>query len=419
MNGDNLNDIDALGRRAVTALHRDVDRRIDVDAALRAVLEAEHTARPAVHLPMTNRTSRRPGRVWLGAAAAVALVAAGAVVYAATREGASRVVPADSTIAVDIDIATTSEATAPEPTPVTATTEPATTPPTSPPAPTTSAPPPATEVDALAGLVAPSPIDPVEVPAFLPSTPVAERSQVQLRQFSEPVESVSRLVQTWAGAGRILSVTTSFAGEPLLPFESLDAFGYEFSPVSIWPWDEGAIASAISTEEVQLRDPSGNVSLLGIGFTPEELVAIASDMTMTPNGWALASTADAGLIELHSGWIRTTYATRILQWDTGNVRGEVMVTLGAPGAILSVNDETPTEPVDVRGAPALVTTLPTGTAVSWSPRPDVVVVLGYTGTVDEALALARSLEPVDEATWLAAGADVTSSADGCDSYFFC
>jgi hypothetical protein len=46
-------------------------------------------------------------------------------------------------------------------------------------------------------------------------------------------------------------------------------------------------------------------------------------------------------------------------------------------------------------------------------------VLGFTGTVEETLTLARSLEPVDVATWDAAGVLDTAPADGCDSYFFC
>ena len=80
---------------------------------------------------------------------------------------------------------------------------------------------------------------------------------------------------------------------------------------------------------------------------------------------------------------------------------------------------TPSTLDDVRGAPAMVSEPGSGTTIAWSPAPDVVVVLGFTGTVDETLALARSSEPVDVATWEAAGVRNTAPADGCDSYFFC
>jgi hypothetical protein len=409
---------DALARRAATALRSDVDRRVDVDAALaRALTDDGARVLPLVVADASSGRSDR--RAWLGAAAAVLLVGAGVTAFAFGRDDDTRVVPADATDPTTIDTA--------PPTPPSTPTTSAAPPDTSVPTPDTSPPPtlttvvvpPASEIDALAGLVAPSPLDPVEVPAFLPTTPVAERSQVQLRQFSEPIETVTRLVQTWGSeAGQVLEVTTSLGGDPTLLFDSETSFGSEVSEVDVWPWDEAVVASA-NEEQVQLRDPSGTVRLYGFGFTSEELVTIATGMTLTPDGWALASTADAGLIELHAGWTRTTYATRILQWDTGTVRGEVLVTLGAPGAMLSALNETSAVRGDLQGAPALVTELGTGTAVSWSPAPDVVVVLGYTGSVEETLTLARSLAVVDDATWRAAGGDVTSEADGCDSYFFC
>ncbi len=405
---------DALARRSASALRRDVDRRVDVDAALARVL-ADDGARV---LPLVaDVSSGHPDRrAWLGAAAAVLLVGAGVTAFALGRDDDARVVPADATDPTTIDTA--------PPTPPSAPATSAAPPDTSVPAPDTSPAPtlttileaPASEVDALAGLAAPPPLDPVDVPAYLPTTPVAERSQVQLRQFFEPVETASRLVQTWVtDAGQVLEVTTSLGDEPPLP-----TLGAAESPVEVWPWDDSTVVERTPGQaQLNVRDPSGNVRLYGIGFTSDELVTIAGGMTLTPEGWALRSAADAGLIELHAGWNRTTYATRIMQWDTGSVRGELMVMLGAPNAMVIEPSVPPVVPADVRGAPAIISDLGIGTAVSWSPAPDVVVVLGYTGTAEETLALAGSLVAVDEATWRSAGADVTSSADGCDSYFFC
>jgi hypothetical protein len=134
----------------------------------------------------------------------------------------------------------------------------------------------------------------------------------------------------------------------------------------------------------------------------------------------LGPDAPQAFVELHAGWHTVEFATRTMRWDTGAVRGELTVALGMPGSIRTpLMPEVPVTVSEVRSAPALVTELPTGVAVSWSPGPDVVITLGYSGTVDEALALARSLEPVDDATWAAAGVMDTSPADGCDSYFFC
>jgi len=38
-------------------------------------------------------------------------------------------------------------------------------------------------------------------------------------------------------------------------------------------------------------------------------------------------------------------------------------------------------------------------AVVWSPEPGLVVTFGYVGEPEAALALARSVQPVDIATW--------------------
>lgn len=428
MNGDNLNDIDALGRRAATALHRDIDRRIDVDAALRAVLEAEHTAGPAVHLPVTNRTSRRPGRVWLGAAAAVALVAAGAVGYAATRDPGRRVEPAEPVLPTSVDATPTPETVStvapPDdsvaPPDASATPPPDTTPATEPTSPPTTAPrAPAAEVDALEELVAPAPLDPVMVPTFLPSSPVGDPTQVRLTQFAMPTDAVTDLVQIWATptGEQLLAVTTRLGDA-----RSAEPSSTNRLPVEVWPWDEAYVDTTMSVgvEQLHLRDPSGSVTLWGSMWTADDLVAIAREMSLAPNGWQLGPVFDSISSELVSGWNHVAFGTRTMRWDTGTEQGELIVSIGMPDTVRSgFFPGTAAALEKVGDAPALVTTLPTGTAVSWSPAPDVVLLLGYTGSIEETLALARSVVSVDEATWLAAGVDVTSSADGCDSSFFC
>ena len=410
---------DALARRSAAALRTDVDRRVDVDAALARVL-ADDGARvlPLATAPdaSSGRTDRR---AWLGAAAAVLLVGSGVLAIAFTRDDSARVVPADATDPSPVEVAPT----APPSAPAGSTAPPDTSAPASTAAPaptiTTIVEPPASSIDALAGLVASTPLDPLEVPAYLPATAVADPAQVRLTAFATPVDAVTRLVQTWAtDAVQVLEVSTLLAGgEPPVSAPT------DVAPVDVWPWDDAGVVTTMADgfAQVQIADPSGTVTLWGSGYTADELVSIFTRMSLTPDGWRLPDGDPSALVELHSGWRRAEYATRRIQWDTGSAQGELIVSLGMPDSIRTgfFGFGTPATLDEVNGAPALVSQPGSGTTISWSPTPNVVVVLGFTGSVDEALALARSLEQVDEATWRSSGTDVTSSADGCDSFFFC
>ena len=412
---------DELGRRAAAALRTDVDRRLDVDAALTRVLNT--TSEPHL-IPTTSavagRASGSDRRVWIGAAAALVVLAAGSLAFALSRDDRARVAPADTTPVTDGSPITTiaTEPSAP------GTSEPAATPSTatessSAPTTTSAVVPRAEEIDALAGIVAPDPLDPVEVPAYLPPTAVADPSQVRLTQFAMPADAVTRLVQTFATeAGQVLEVSTLLAGgEPPVSTPT------ELAPIDVWPWDEADVVTTMADgfALVQLADPSGAVTLWGSGYTADELVSVFARMSLTPEGWRLHDGDASALVELHTGWRRAEFATRKVQWETGSAQGELIVALGMPDSIRTgFFGGTPAMLDEVNGAAALVSELgPDLSAISWSPAPDVVVVLGFSGSVDEALALARSLEPVDVATWEAAGVLDTSEADGCDSYFFC
>ena len=49
----------------------------------------------------------------------------------------------------------------------------------------------------------------------------------------------------------------------------------------------------------------------------------------------------------------------------------------------------------------------------WSPQPEVTVLLGFRGTLDAALGIARRVVVVDAATWQASTTLDTSELDGC------
>ena len=435
---------DALGRRAAAALRTDVERRTDVrdvDGALRDTLRQLHEGTAVQRITVGNdgdgdgeggwRRMRRtagPQAAWLGAAAAIVVVAVGAALFLVLRDdGGTRVVPADTApptvdpapaSTIPTDVSTTPPAsTAPASTETVSTeaipTEPASTKPT--PVDSTTPALRASDVDALAGLVPPAPLDPAGVPALLPAAPVADPSVVRLSGFSTPIEAVTGLRQTWASAdGRLLSISTDIGGSVQRTGEA---------PVDVWPWDNAAVVTSMSDgfAELILRDPAGVVSVWGAAFTDDELIAIARGLTLTSGGWRLGNAAPSDLVLVHEGWMRTSFATRSMLWDDDGRLGEVLITLGMPDTVRSpfFPGVEATVVDSINGAPALVTVLPTGSAISWSPAPDVVVLIGISGTTDEVIELARSMAIVDDATWAASGVDATSAADGCNSYFFC
>jgi hypothetical protein len=426
---------DELGRRAAAALLADVERRTDVDAALRRLHDGSATEVVPLASRIGDSGRDRRRMVWLGAAAAAVAVVGTVTVVAMRDDGPGRVVPASpDTVdgaAPDAPRNTTDATTVPDTTPTDTTDD--TTPPSAPvtttPAeetdPTTAVEPtlpsvPATEIDALAGLVPPAPPATVDVPAMLPPTPFAGPSDAVRRDYQMPLDEVTTLTQTWVSPeGAMLQIVSQRNGS-----SSPSGFQTADVPVDVWPWDEaGAVSSMVDGYGmVILHDPSGSTSLWGAGITNDELVAIARTMSIDPSAdaWRLGADSPGDLVLLHEGWNTTAFASRTLQWEVGDQRGELVITLGSPDSIrLPYQFESPAFLDSVGDATALVGDISSGAAISWSPAPDVVVVLGISGTVDEVVAMARSLEFVDVATWEAASTPNTSTDDGCGSYFFC
>jgi hypothetical protein len=56
------------------------------------------------------------------------------------------------------------------------------------------------------------------------------------------------------------------------------------------------------------------------------------------------------------------------------------------------------------------------TLVLWSPEPNLVVYLGVRAPTDEAIAIARTLQSVDQATWESVSRLPNDRSDGCQSF---
>ena len=109
-------------------------------------------------------------------------------------------------------------------------------------------------------------------------------------------------------------------------------------------------------------------------------------------------------------------------WSADSKTGEVAefsITHGWPSAFsTTIQGEFTTLTVaDVGGHLAVTYDLGGKSAVIWSPSPDVTVRFGTYRSIGDALALARTMQPVDPLAWNAVSVLDISGNDGGNSMF--
>lgn len=390
-----MDDIDRIGRQAAEGLLADVHRRVDVEDALRRV----HDDSIGAVVPIEHEREsghRRGWQVFAAAAAVVALVAGG---VALSRRDPATVTPSDTSATVSS-------------TEVTSTTVPPTTVP-----PTTVAPlDPA--VDALAGFARLTASAPVlaDVPRLLPPAPPSGAILATRAEGADGSPSIEEYTQTWFAEGSgvtALTITTRLGEPSMVPGDGT---------VELLPWDAAQFGDmAPGYASLFLDDPSGNVRLWAQGALDREaLVAIAQGMTLSDDGegWDLA-TLPAGLTPVYEGWYEGA-ASRTVVWSdaSDNYIAEMSAVRGVSTMFANpLTQEATLEFVDVNGVPGVSYTDAGRSAVVWAPEPGLIVTVGLFDTADAAISLARSISPVDEATWLTATVPLTPGSDGCHSLF--
>ena len=132
-------------------------------------------------------------------------------------------------------------------------------------------------------------------------------------------------------------------------------------------------------------------------------------------GWDLALSS---FVPVHEGWGMGA-AARDVTWTGDSAEStvaELTVMWGTPGPLVNVFTGVVNGSADVTevgGAPAATYQVGNISIVAWSPQPDVVAQLALVGSPEDALSLARSVQPVDEATWTAIRS--VELGDGCQS----
>jgi hypothetical protein len=394
----------------MTTMDDDADVRTAVRAAGQGPPAATRQALKATVLaalaeraadPKGARFGARHRRVLLVGAALAAAAVAVAVVVVSDREDPTHVVTGGSTAP---SASTAGSGSAPPATPD----EPPATPPVTP-AVTTGA------EDRLSGWPAPPTAAPglASVPRLLPAAPVPGAPDVTRYEYADQPADSHDYSQLWVGGpdgNGALLVRTHIGQHP-------GPTGGGAIPVDVAGWDTAWVTrGADGIDSVVLDDPSGMVTMLGTGLS-EDLTALAGRLVRPEDGrpgWDLG--LDSSFVPVHEGW-GSGAAARIVTWADTMMQAQLTTMWGEPGLLDNVFGRVadgPTGTAEVGGVPAVTYRQGNVSVVAWSPEPDVVAQLALVGPADDALALARSVEPVDEATWDAI-TPRSDDGDGCQS----
>jgi hypothetical protein len=222
-------------------------------------------------------------------------------------------------------------------------------------------------------------------------------------------ESVA-YVQQWvdADAGAFFAIETLIPFVPNTPEEfrtNVDTRG--------WPteWTDAFIArTGPGYVNLQLyeNEAVGLVRLRSLNIEPEEIVQAASTMRRagpSQSGWAIED-LPGGVVFVSEGDARNTQF-REVKWSNGPGRPQAHLRITTIPDDLQIDwvPESAVEIADIGGNDAIVTTTDSTIVVRWSPEPGVLILAARIGTLDEGLAFARSVRPVDEAAWRAAAVE--------------
>ncbi|HWL43179.1 MAG TPA: hypothetical protein VNQ73_09560 [Ilumatobacter sp.] len=254
----------------------------------------------------------------------------------------------------------------------------------------------------------PTPLTLGSVPYLVPGADVGDVAPI--RSEGEGTSGPASYQQLWVDPnvpGRRVRIA-SYPGQ--------SAFHQNTRAVTVPGWDD-ARASWMFGGHVGLTlgEPSGYVTLQATGISEWSALDLADGLVRLPDGpgWELGERFEAWVL-IAEAW-NSGYAGRSIRWpglaelqiDTSGVERFLTAEhFGSAGELVDFDD----------GRQALLFAGDSST-VAWEVAPGVAAVFGYHGPGDEALAIARSIQPVDQATWEAYAAQDTFENDGCNSMF--
>jgi hypothetical protein len=249
---------------------------------------------------------------------------------------------------------------------------------------------------------------------LLPAAAIPGATSAARNEGANGTSASPYYTQTWVSPtadSAVLEIRTTPASQPASP------------PVQgqLGAWDSSSVGvMAPGYSSVTVNDPSGTVILWGHNLDDERLLAIAKTLTRRANsqpGWNVPSSL-AMLPAFYEGW-SSGFASRSITWSGDTVIAELSIVGGYADVTALFPTDAPLSITDVNGASALAGESGGRAAVTWAPTPGILVRIGLYGTLDDALAIARSVGEVDAATWEAASVVDTSADDGCGNSMFC
>ncbi len=419
-------DLDQLGRMAAAHTRAEARAMADSPSALGELLARESgapSAEPA-ELPVApTRAVERPRWKLAAVAAAVGVLALGLGWALVNGVGGTIdiVAPAgtgpgfpggDTTPVTSTPGSTSPENTSPDTvTSMPQSTAPATSTPTSGPG-TTAAP-----VPPFTGFEVPEVVRPqlTDVPLLLPASPMPAEN-TYLAEGASQQDTPLSLSQLWVRAAAdgtidaVLHLGTRIAPTIEQP---------NGEPIEIPGWDSArTYASVDGIVILELSAPEGVVGVWSQGLAADETASIAATLRADGAGWTAPALEEPGWVAVDATWTRG-HAIRgltTLSPGEGDVDSSLDISVGLSmfdGGMIGLDAEL--QLVDVNGDPALLRR--GGASALAVKRSDGVLVrLGSRDPDADLERAARSLAPVDQATW-DASSQPWGPVEGCVGFF--
>ena len=258
------------------------------------------------------------------------------------------------------------------------------------------------------------------IPALLPTVPVPNATDVVRSEYASDGSGFYDYIQTWFDPDRdaYVVVTTNLA--------QVTTATPEFrQPVDTAGWTNEWGEAFFSTNSppyttLTLVDDGGFVVLHAFGLTRAEVSDLASSMrrrTLPQPGWELPDLKTSFRPFAESG--HPPPAGRRVVWlQNTSTLAELSVSTESAEAMQTGWYETSTiDTINLDGVTAVVSETDGRVAIAWSTVDGLEVLFGYQGDRTTAESIARSLGPVDDATWRTFARERQPNEDGCTSLF--
>jgi hypothetical protein len=251
-----------------------------------------------------------------------------------------------------------------------------------------------------------------DVPLLLPTAVISGQLLVERTEYADDPAELHDYGQYWFAPGPeavVLSIETNIGQQA--PAEGDVTF--------VPGWDRALFVPTVGGyAHLWLAAPSGSVSIWAHGLDRNDLAVIAGSLVRRAAGpgWDIGSLPH-GLVAIHEGWSQGA-AARTIRSTGEEPSFEMSIIHGVPSTITTPGwfDNVSIDLIDISGHQGVLWQADGRSAVTWSPEPDLTVVLGYSGSADTATELARSVQPVDQGAWLA-HTTLAAPDDGCNSMF--